>query len=196
MAGYEIRTMTQEDIPQIVAIERLVFPTPWSAAAFRSELEDNGMALYLILTAAADPATVLAYGGLWKIFDEGHITNVAVHPAHQGKKLGRFLIHAMIAWAWANGISHVTLEVRPGNQRAIALYKSVGFQEAGLRPGYYEDTREDALIMWLHKEKWGKRYKVKDGLRTKLKNGARDGLRTKPRREAGRRGGISLGSGD
>ncbi|MEL7624176.1 MAG: ribosomal protein S18-alanine N-acetyltransferase [Clostridiales bacterium] len=152
MVSYEIRGMRQEDIPQIAAIEKLVFPTPWSEAAFRSELEDNAMAQYLVLVTEKEPQEVLAYGGLWKIFDEGHITNIAVHPKAQGQQLGRLLVHAMIQWSWAQGLSHMTLEVRQGNLRAIDLYKRAGFREVGVRPGYYEENHEDALIMWLHRE--------------------------------------------
>jgi ribosomal-protein-alanine N-acetyltransferase len=155
MAAYEIRGMREEDIPQIAAIEKLVFPTPWSEAAFRSELKDNALAAYLVLVAEDRPRRVLAYGGLWKIFDEGHITNIAVRPEAQGKQLGRLLVHAMIRWAWAQGLSHMTLEVRLSNRRAIDLYKRAGFREAGVRPAYYEENHEDALIMWLHRDEPG-----------------------------------------
>jgi len=144
--------MTLEDIPQIARIEKMVFPAPWTEVAFRSELEDNAMALYLVLTNEALPGVVLAYGGLWKIFDEGHITNIAVLPAAQGKQLGKLLLHAMIQWAWANDLSHLTLEVRTNNHKAINLYKKSGFVEAGIRPGYYNAGKEDALVMWLHRE--------------------------------------------
>jgi ribosomal-protein-alanine N-acetyltransferase len=152
MTTYEIRSMTETDIPQIAGIEKLVFPQPWTEAAFRSELDDNAMAIYLILADEMRPDEVLAYGGIWKIFDEGHITNIAVRPEDQGKQLGKMLLHAMIRWAWANGLSHMTLEVRINNQKAINLYKKAGFIEAGIRPGYYDGGKEDALIMWLHRE--------------------------------------------
>ena len=152
MTAYEIRGMEEQDIPQIAAIEKMVFPSPWSEAAFRSEWEDNAMAIYLVLAEEAKPDEVLAYCGLWKIFDEGHITNIAVCPDAQGKKLGKMLLHAMIQWSWANGLSHMTLEVRVDNHRAINLYKKAGFEEAGIRPGYYDGGREDALVMWLHRK--------------------------------------------
>ena len=151
MTSYEIRSMTEQDIPQMAEIEKMVFPSPWSEAAFRSEWEDNLMAVYLVLADENCPDKVLAYGGLWKIFDEGHITNVAVRPEEQGKKLGRMLLHALIQWSWANGIRRMTLEVRTGNQKAIGLYEKAGFREAGVRPGYYDEGREDALIMWLER---------------------------------------------
>lgn len=144
--------MEEKDVAQVVAIERQVFPTPWSEEAFLGEVRNNALAVYLVLVEENQGQDqVMAYGGLWKIFDEGHITNVAVAPEHQGKKLGRFLVHALIDWAWSNQLSHLTLEVRVSNPAAIALYEKAGFKVAGRRPGYYEDTGEDALIMWLHR---------------------------------------------
>lgn len=144
--------MEEKDVPQVVAIERQVFPTPWSEEAFLGEVRNNALAVYLVLVEENQgQEQLLAYGGLWKIFDEGHITNVAVDSAHQGKKLGRFLLHGLIDWAWSNQLSHLTLEVRVSNKAAIALYEKAGFKIAGRRPGYYEDTGEDALIMWLHR---------------------------------------------
>ncbi|MCL2166337.1 MAG: ribosomal protein S18-alanine N-acetyltransferase [Clostridiales bacterium] len=152
MAAYEIRSMTEKDIPQIAGIEKMVFTTPWSEAAFRSELADNTLALYLVLTDEEKPDEVLAYGGIWKIFDEGHITNIAVRPDYQGRKLGKMLLQAMIRWGWTNGMNHMTLEVRVSNQIAINLYKKTGFAEAGIRPGYYDNGGEDAIIMWLRRK--------------------------------------------
>lgn len=152
MTSYEIRSMTENDIPQIARIEKMVFPAPWSEAAFRSELHDNAMAMYLVLADEEKPDEVLAYGGMWKIFDEGHITNIAVTPEAQGKKLGKMLLYAMIQWAWANNLSHVTLEVRINNYVAINLYEKTGFINAGIRPGYYDNGNEDAMVMWLHRD--------------------------------------------
>lgn len=152
MVSYEIRNMQEEDIAQIAAIEKLVFPTPWSEAALRSELRDNVMANYLVLVSEAKPEEVLAYGGIWRIFDEGHITNIAVAPKAQGRSLGRLLLYGMMNWAWGQGLNHLTLEVRVTNEKAINLYKKAGFEEAGIRPGYYEESGEDALIMWHHRQ--------------------------------------------
>ncbi|MDR0469930.1 MAG: ribosomal protein S18-alanine N-acetyltransferase [Peptococcaceae bacterium] len=152
MTSYEIRSMVEKDIPQIARIEKMVFPSAWSEAAFRSELTDNAMAMYLVLTEESAPDKVLAYCGLWKIFDEGHVTNIAVTPKAQGKKLGKMLLHAMIQWAWSNQLSHMTLEVRVNNHIAINMYKKAGFVEAGIRPGYYDEGNEDAIIMWLHRK--------------------------------------------
>ena len=152
MTSYQIRSMEENDIPMIARIERDVFPQPWSEAAFRAELRDNVMAQYLVLTEDGRP-DVLAYGGIWKIFDEGHITNIAVRPDSQGKKLGKTLLHAMVQWAWANNLDYLTLEVRENNFRAINLYTKAGFRKAGKRPGYYDNGKTDALVMWLHRDK-------------------------------------------
>ena len=152
MSAYEIRSMIEQDVPQVAEIEALVFKSPWSEAAIRSELVDNGMSFYMVLTDSDHPETVIAYCGIWKIFDEGHITNIAVRPEYQGKKLGQMLLYAVIQWAWANGMSHMTLEVRVSNQIAINLYEKAGFVKAGKRPGYYDNGGEDALLMWLHRD--------------------------------------------
>ena len=153
MTSYEIRNMTKEDIPQIAKIEKMVFPSPWSEAAFRSELNDNAMAVYLVLAEESRRSEVLAYSGMWKIFDEGHITNIAVRPQDQGKKLGKLILHAMVQWAWENNLSHVTLEVRVNNHKAINMYKKAGFEDAGIRPGYYDNGGSDAMVMWLHRDR-------------------------------------------
>lgn len=148
MMGYRLRPMTMEDIPQIVAIEKVSFPTPWSAYAFTCELCDNEFARYLVIVKDTYPWTVLGYGGMWLICDEAHITNIAVSPAFRGQGLGKLLMEGMIAEAKARGMKRMTLEVRVSNHTAQKLYRNLNFVSAGIRPGYYVDTNEDALIMW------------------------------------------------
>lgn len=145
---YALRPMVLEDIPQVVAIEKVSFPTPWSPYAFACELQDNDFAYYLVVTPVADPSTVAGYGGMWIIIDEAHITNIAIGPAYRGKALGDFLMNGMVALAMKKGILRMTLEVRVSNCVAKRLYDRMGFKPAGVRPGYYMDTNEDALIMW------------------------------------------------
>ncbi|MGI6606852.1 MAG: ribosomal protein S18-alanine N-acetyltransferase [Peptococcia bacterium] len=145
---YFLRPMKKEDVPQVVEIEKKSFPTPWSSYAFSCELADNEFAYYLIVTTEENPAEVLGYGGMWIILDEVHITNIAITPAYRGKRLGEFLMKGMFALALRKGASRMTLEVRVSNQRAQRLYTKLGFTVAGIRPGYYSDTNEDALIMW------------------------------------------------
>lgn len=145
---YALRPMTLEDIPQIIAIEKKSFPTPWSAYAFTCELCDNEFAYYFVLTPAENPAVVVGYGGMWIITDEAHVTNIAVSPAFRGKKLGELIISGLMELARAKQAVRITLEVRVSNESAQQLYKRIGFVSAGVRPGYYIDTNEDALIMW------------------------------------------------
>jgi ribosomal-protein-alanine N-acetyltransferase len=145
---YLLRLMNVKDIPQVVDIEKQSFPTPWSAYAFNCELADNDFAHYLIVTRADHPEQVLGYGGMWIIIDEAHITNIAINKEYRGQKLGEFLMQGMFSLALQKGAVRMTLEVRPSNDIAKKLYKKMGFKAAGIRPGYYVDTNEDALIMW------------------------------------------------
>lgn len=97
-------------------------------------------------TAAA--GQVCGYVGVWKILDEGHITNVAVAPDYRRMHIGRAMLEALIEVTGQAGIERYTLEVRASNEPAIRLYEGLGFKSEGIRPGYYEDNGEDAVIMW------------------------------------------------
>ena len=143
-AEITVRSMTVEDIPGVVEIENHCFSTPWTRHAFRMELK-NKLAVYLV---AEHREKVAAYAGMWLIVDEAHITNVAVHPAFRSLGLGRRILEAMVAEARARNILRMTLEVRKSNDTAIQLYREKGFLIAGIRPGYYVDNGEDAIIMW------------------------------------------------
>lgn len=140
-----IEAMQVADIDSVLAIEQLCFPTPWSRFAFQTELTENHYALYLVGKVAGQ---VVAYAGTWIILDEAHITNVAVHPDWQGRGLGRDMLIGLLACAKSRGATRATLEVRKHNRQAQQLYLKYGFTFQGLRPGYYTDTGEDALIMW------------------------------------------------
>lgn len=142
----EITGMRPEHIDQILEIEKSSFPTPWSRQAFEFELLQNEFAYYIV---ALNQKKVLGYAGIWVVLDEGHITNVAIDPAHRGKKLGRLLMTELVRRATALGAVKITLEVRPSNAVAINLYHSLGFKEKGLRKKYYSDNNEDAIIMWM-----------------------------------------------
>ncbi|PKM86107.1 MAG: ribosomal-protein-alanine N-acetyltransferase [Firmicutes bacterium HGW-Firmicutes-12] len=145
---YTLRPMLIEDIPQIISIEKKSFPTPWSSYAFTCELCDNEFAYYIVLTTQEDPSMIVGYGGMWIIIDEAHITNIAVEPAYRGKKLGEQILKGLMELAKLKRVARMTLEVRVSNDDAQKLYKRIGFKPAGIRPGYYIDTNEDALIMW------------------------------------------------
>lgn len=141
----ELKEMSFEDIDSICEIEKLSFKTPWSRDSFESELSRNSLARYIV--AKADGKTV-GYGGMWIVLDEGHITNIAVHPDYRGQKIGEMIVRELLKVARENNAANVTLEVRESNDAARRLYKKLGFVDSGIRKGYYADTNEDAVIMW------------------------------------------------
>lgn len=145
MGTLEVRKMLIKDIPSVVEIEKRCFSVPWTKGAFETEIKKNKLALYLV---AFMEDQVVGYGGMWMIIDEGHITNIAVHPDFQGKKVGEGITRALLEEAAARKLYRVTLEVRKSNIIAQNLYKKLGFVACGIRPGYYSDNGEDALIMW------------------------------------------------
>ncbi len=126
-------------------IEEKCFILPWSKLSFLHELLDNERAYYYV---AVRDQQILGYIGMWIVLDEGHITNLAVHPSYRRQGVGRALLKNLAFEGKKMGLNYLTLEVRISNLSAQILYKEVGFVEAGVRPGYYQDNREDALIMW------------------------------------------------
>jgi [ribosomal protein S18]-alanine N-acetyltransferase len=139
-----IESMQIADLEAVHEIERLSFRTPWPSHAYRTELETNRLALYLV--ARVDGA-VVAYGGMWMMADEAHITTFAVAPDRRRQRLGERLLLALLDLASAFHAHEATLEVRLSNLPARRLYEKYGFRPVGLRPRYYSDDNEDALIM-------------------------------------------------
>ena len=139
-----VEPMTVADIPAVHEIERLSFPVPWPAYAFRQELETNRLARYLVVRSGA---TTVAYGGIWLMVDEAHVTTFAVLPAWRRRRVGARLMLALIDLSREVGASVLTLEVRLSNIPARTLYQRFGFRPVGVRPRYYSDNGEDALIM-------------------------------------------------
>lgn len=139
------RYMTLQDLPQIMLIEQDAFSIPWTSEAFENELTNNKLAHYM---AVELDGKVIGYGGLWLIADEAHITNIAIHSSYRGVGLGKSLVNELIRSAAMLGAAKMTLEVRVKNTVAQHVYRSFGFVEAGIRPKYYADNNEDALIMW------------------------------------------------
>ncbi|KJS88870.1 MAG: hypothetical protein JM58_00155 [Peptococcaceae bacterium BICA1-8] len=148
ITGISLRKMELGDVSQVVEIENRSFPTPWSAYAFTCEILDNDFAYYFVITAEDDRDCVIGYGGMWIILDEAHITNIAIIPQYRGKRFGEVLLTNLMGLALAKGADRITLEVRVSNTSAKKLYSRLGFEAAGLRKGYYVDTKEDAIIMW------------------------------------------------
>ena len=182
---YVIDRMTMADVPRVVEIERLAYPSTWPPSAYRKELQDNRWAHYIVLrdknlmeeqpavqaepdkvpkarpfplsllpsrpTAVAsspDLASIIGFAGLWLMYDEAHVTTIAMHPNYRRLGLGEFMLASLIDISYSIGAKWVTLEVRVSNLTAQNLYHKYGFREAGLRHRYYSDNQEDAIIMW------------------------------------------------
>lgn len=140
-----IRAMVLEDVPAVAQIEKESFTLPWSAEAFRTELVHNRFARYSVLE---QDGQIIGYCGMWVIADEAHVTNIAVREPFRGRGLGERLMRWLMEEARSLGARRMTLEVRVSNERAQRLYRKLGFVSCGVRPGYYTDNMEDALIMW------------------------------------------------
>jgi ribosomal-protein-alanine N-acetyltransferase len=139
-----IEAMRLEDLPSVQLIEAASFTMPWPAHAYRSELETNRLAQYLVIRAGDE---VVGYAGVWLMVDEAHITTFAIHPAWRRRRLGERLLLAVLDVARTRRAREATLEVRLSNLAARRLYEKYGFRPVGLRPNYYSDDHEDALIM-------------------------------------------------
>ena len=172
--NYIIRRMREEDIPQVVEIEKTAFSRPWSKSIFKATLLLPYAAYYvavedkeeenressggtLMAGGSADsgkpdeniePGKIVGMCGVKKIFEEGEISNVAVHPDFRGKGISRKMLNILMREAREDGVQAFTLEVRAGNGIAINLYESLGFRTEGVRRGYYDHPKEDGLIMW------------------------------------------------
>ncbi|MEA4882684.1 MAG: ribosomal protein S18-alanine N-acetyltransferase [Clostridia bacterium] len=139
--------MTIADVDRVAEIERLSFSSPWSSDAFIDELTRNDRAVYVVLRGTDGEAQ--GYGGMWLIFEEAHVTNVAVHPDFRRRGVGMAIMLSLMSMAARRGIVRMTLEVRASNASAQALYEKLGFVSTGIRPRYYLDNLEDAMVMWL-----------------------------------------------
>ena len=138
--------MRRRHLRGIMAIERQVYPRPWSPNLFLSEMAESRNRCYLV---AKMDREVVGYGGLICYGEEAHITNVAVDPLHHRRRIGSRLLNDLILGAVDRGADAVSLEVRVTNWGAQRLYGRFGFRPVGVRKNYYQEIHEDALIMWL-----------------------------------------------
>lgn len=141
----KIVPMTADHLEELEKLERICFSRPWSRKMLAEELE-NQCAAFLV---AEDAVTgkVVGYAGLLVVADEGYITNVAVFPEYRRQGIAAQIIQVFVNFALGNHLAFLTLEVRPSNTAAIALYQSFGFEEVGRRKNYYDLPKEDALIL-------------------------------------------------
>ncbi|QPC48489.1 ribosomal protein S18-alanine N-acetyltransferase [Mangrovibacillus cuniculi] len=138
--------MDVDDLDAVMPIEVECFSVPWTREAYVQELTNNRFARYFVLEFEDK---IVGYGGMWIVLDEVHITNIAVSPAFQGKKLGEAILAYMMDVAKSVKAMTMTLEVRVSNKPAQGLYRKLGFQDGGIRKQYYTDNQEDALVMWV-----------------------------------------------
>jgi ribosomal-protein-alanine N-acetyltransferase len=136
--------MTVDDLPAVHEIEREAFRTPWPAHAYRHELENNRLAHYIVARRGDE---IVGFAGIWLLVDEAHVTTFATRRAWRRRGVGERLLLALLDLAAARGAHEATLEVRPSNTPARRLYAKYGFKVVGIRPRYYSDNNEDALIM-------------------------------------------------
>lgn len=140
----KLRPMSVSDLDAIMAIERVNFPFPWTEGNFKDSM--NSGYLCLVMEQAKQ---VMGYAVLMMVLDEAHLLNISVAQSHQGQGWGRYLLVQMMEMGREKGGLNMFLEVRPSNHSALGLYESMGFNEMGIRPGYYpaHNGREDAVLM-------------------------------------------------
>lgn len=142
----ELSPMRRRHVRDVLVIERQVYPRPWSAALFLSEISQRESRTYI---AAHHGKELVGYGGLMVHLDEGHITTLAVAPERQRRFVGARLLLELILDARGRGARTLALEVRVANWAAQRLYSWFGFRPVGVRRNYYAETGEDALVMWI-----------------------------------------------
>ena len=136
--------MTKDDLDAVYLIETLSFRSPWSKHSLAGELK-NRVAHYVVMEQDGE---VIGYCGMWVLFEEAHITNIAIHPQHRGQGFGKQLFLAAMEHAASFGAEMMTLEVRETNHVAQNMYEKFGFLQQGFRKKYYSDTGEGALLLW------------------------------------------------
>ncbi|MGH2736667.1 MAG: ribosomal protein S18-alanine N-acetyltransferase [Actinomycetota bacterium] len=144
LGDVELARMRRRHLRRVMSIESRVYPRPWSATLFLSEMTQKSTRFYLV---AKREGIVIGYAGMMYTGREAHVTNIAVDPDVHQRKVGSRLLLALIIEAVAKGSETVSLEVRVTNNNAQAMYQKFGFSVAGVRKGYYVETHEDALVM-------------------------------------------------
>jgi ribosomal-protein-alanine N-acetyltransferase len=168
-----LELMREADIGTVQEIEREIFSTPWPRNAYYRELASRSSAHYVVLRqegtvempagnhAADFDAGIIGYGGMWRMYDEAHVTTIGVRRDLQHRGHGRVLFAGLVQAAYDMGAKWVTLEVRTSNENAMRMYEGFGFKVIGRRKGYYTDNGEDAIVMWsdsIHSPRFRRAY--------------------------------------
>lgn len=165
---YTLRYMRMEDVPQVLEVDKLSFPLPWSARSYAFEINDNNSSHMITLEASQElaqnkgligaiqrlrrshPARLIAgYAGFWLIDGEAHVSTIAVHPDFRGRGLGEVILAGALKRAIDLNAEYSVLEVRVSNNPALELYRKYEYQVVGQRKNYYRDNNEDAYLMHL-----------------------------------------------
>ena len=147
-SGWSIdRVRDERDLPGVLALQTSSFTNPWTAEALTWELEHSPVSRLYVLKDAGGRA--VAFCACWQLVDELHVNSLAVAPERRRQGLGSELMRGVLDRARDEGAVRATLEVRRSNVAARALYEGLGFQVEAIRPDYYTNPREDALILWL-----------------------------------------------
>jgi [ribosomal protein S18]-alanine N-acetyltransferase len=175
-----LELMREADVNTVQEIEREIFATPWPRNAYYRELASRASAHYIVLRQEGDverpagppPAagrtpdfdpTILGYGGMWRMYDEAHVTTIGVRRDLHHRGYGRVLFAGLVEAAYDMGAKWVTLEVRTSNDNAMKMYEAFGFKVIGRRKGYYTDNGEDAIVMWsdsIHSPRFRKAFEA------------------------------------
>jgi [ribosomal protein S18]-alanine N-acetyltransferase len=142
-----VQAMRRRHVRAVLRIEQQVYPRPWSASLFHSELALRSTRAYFVARVGRD---VVGYAGLMMTLDDGHVTTIAVDPKWHRHKIGSRLLVVLAREAIARGAVSITLEVRMSNDGAQEMYRQFGFEPVGVRKNYYQEVNEDALVMWAH----------------------------------------------
>jgi ribosomal-protein-alanine N-acetyltransferase len=141
-----LRLLRETDLDRVIEIESSCFESHWTREAIQCEM-GNACTFYVVATSAGK---TVGYAGEWIIMDEAHITTIAVDPRRHGQRFGERLLVALLQEARYRGARRATLEVRITNFPALRLYEKYGFETVAIRKKYYQDTGEDALVMWMN----------------------------------------------
>jgi ribosomal-protein-alanine N-acetyltransferase len=193
-----VELMKVDDLAEVQVIERESFTTPWPPHAYRQELETNRLAHYIVARCGD---VIVGFAGIWLLVDEAHVTTFATRRSWRRQGIGERLILALLDLARTRGAHEATLEVRPSNMPARRLYEKYGFKVVGVRPRYYSDDNEDALIMTTDRLDGRQMRDRLAGLRAAVAKrpdielGA-DGLPIEPAARAGRAGEAGAAGGE
>lgn len=147
-AEIKLKILEKKELDQVLELDRICFGGLWNLDGYRREMDSPNSTLLILTVPHHLETKVIGLGCLWAILEEAHITLLAVHPDFQGQGLGSLLLSSLLKDALDRKLERATLEVKETNQVALSLYKKFGFKIAGRRKNYYQQTGEDALILW------------------------------------------------